>query len=68
MAGEVDFAEKVTETLGKLADTLALTKDVMKELQERFTALENRQEVLWEALQGITKHLSEKENIDGERN
>ena len=57
----VEFAEKVTAMIVKLTDTLALAKDVMKGLQERITELENRQDTMWKALQGLMTLVNQQE-------
>ena len=56
-----DFAEKIIETFGSLTKTLEQIADCAKMLRERIEAIEKRQDLLWEALQGLVQVVSKQE-------
>ena len=63
-----DFAEKVTETITNISRALGQIADVARLLRERIEAIENRQDLLWEALQGLVKVVNkQQENLTAYR-
>jgi uncharacterized NAD(P)/FAD-binding protein YdhS len=59
-----EFATRTTDIIEKLTDTLGHVRDVLKELHERITELENRQDTLWRTLQGLLEHLNKREEVE----
>lgn len=57
----MDYFEKVADIVQKLTDTLAQAQDVARMLYERIVDIENRQDTLWKALQGLMGKYNEQE-------
>ena len=63
-----EFAEKIVEAITGLTKTLAQIGDIARLLRERIEEIEKRQDLLWEALQGLVQVVNkQQENLTAYR-